>query len=145
MALQESGSLLAPQVALENRRIHGGEVHHHQGVERVAELRIDVESKQSGVELQVLTKQNRHALAANLCLSHESVCLVYRPGNQRRRRRPRLHVPWIDRVDQLREIAVEMILQQERHQQAVRAVGIAGADAHRSEKDPVFRMTYDEL
>ena len=54
VVLEESGSLLASAVAVENRSIHGRQFHHHQRIQRIAKVRIDVESKQPGVQLQIL-------------------------------------------------------------------------------------------
>ena len=50
VACQELDGLLSSQVPIQNSRIDRREINHHQGVQRVSKLRVDVESKQFRVD-----------------------------------------------------------------------------------------------
>ena len=63
MARQELGSLLSPQVPIQNRGIDRRQIHHHQGVQRISEVWVDVESKQFRVQFQILAQQYGNAFS----------------------------------------------------------------------------------
>ena len=114
---EEPCGLFTPQVAIQDRVIDDREIDHHESVQRVPELRVDVESKQFRVQFQVLPQQHRDALPVRFRAGHEAVHVIDRLGYCRVRRR-------IDpmrsyRVHQFREIAIEVILPEKRHEQAV--------------------------
>ena len=117
MTRQEPGSLLSPEVSIQNRSIDRSQIHQHQSVQRIAEMRIDVESKQFGVQLQILAQQNRYALSVPFRLGHEPIRFLNRPWDGLRR--CWVHHARVDGFHQRRKIAVEMILLKKRHQEAV--------------------------
>ena len=66
MTGQESAAPCRPRVPVEDRGIDRRQIDHHQGVQCVSELRVDVESKQLRVQLQVLPQQDRARLFRRL-------------------------------------------------------------------------------
>src|SRR5262249_23625829 len=75
---EERGGLGAPEISVEHASMHSPQIHHHQGIERIAEARINVETKQTRIQLQVLTKQDRYTLAVAFSGGNETVNRVDR-------------------------------------------------------------------
>ena len=140
---EEPCRLVTPQVAIQDRLIDGREIDHHERVQRVPELRVDVDSKQFRVQLQVLAQQHRDALPVRFRAGHESVHLIDRFGDCGRRRW--IDRTWSDRVHQFREIAIAVIVPEKLHEQAVRGVRVPRADTDRAKQHAVLRMARDEL
>src|SRR5262249_40759469 len=75
----------------------------------------------------------------------EAVDLGDRLRDEHRRIRRRGLPLRIHGVDECRQVGREMVLSQEFHQQAMRAVGVARADADGAEEIPISWMSRDEL
>src|SRR5262249_28372127 len=85
----------------------------------------------------------RHALSVGFRLGYEPIHFVNRSWGARRR--CWVHQAGVDRFHETREVAIEMILLKECHQEAMRTVRVPGADADRAKQYAVLRMPHDEL
>ena len=101
---QEHRGFGPSKIVIQNRDVHGGQVHHHQGIQRIAKAGIDVEPEQRRVQSQVLSQQNRHALTVRFRGRDQPVDLVDRSGRDGRDciRNTRMHG-----FDELRQIGVQ--------------------------------------
>jgi len=120
MARQELGSLLSPQVPIQNRGIDCRQIHHHQGIQRISELRVNVESKQFRVQFQILAQQYGNASSVPFRLHHEPVRFLNGPWDGRRR--CWIHQWPVDGFHKACEIPIEVVLLKECHQETVRDV-----------------------
>src|SRR5258708_10748434 len=108
MPREELRRFLPSKVSVENGQVDGREIDHHQSIERITKIRVDVESKQLRVQFQVLTQKNRHTFSVVFRRCDEPVRLLDRSG---RRGRWSLHgLGWVDSFDQIREVGGPMIL-----------------------------------
>src|SRR6266850_826680 len=78
MQREEPGGLLTSEIAIEDRWINTRQVDHHQRVQRVAESRVDVESQQPGIQLQVLSQQDRQPFPVGFRLRDEPIRVIDR-------------------------------------------------------------------